>query len=79
MCRRAQGALWRAMRRVNGQIAFYPCRVFCRGLAPLITLRRQAGLRLTGHFLANHLAPSLGDRPLPAARGRLVDILNRQC
>lgn len=34
-----------------------------------------AGLRLTGHFLARHLAPSLGDRPLPAARQRLVDLI----
>jgi DNA repair protein RecO (recombination protein O) len=31
------------------------------------------GLRTTGHFLSDHLAPSLGDRPLPAARQRLVD------
>ena len=31
-----------------------------------------AGLRVTGHFLANHLAPALGERPLPAARARLV-------
>ncbi len=31
-----------------------------------------AALRLTGHFLGDRLAPSLGERPLPAARGRLV-------
>lgn len=31
-----------------------------------------AGLRTTGHFLAGVLAPALGDRPLPAARARLV-------
>ncbi len=36
------------------------------------------GLRTTGHFLAHHLAPSLGDRPLPEARQRLVDHLSRQ-
>lgn len=35
------------------------------------------GLRVTGHFLAHHLAPSLGVRPLPAARQRLVDALVR--
>lgn len=29
-------------------------------------------LDLTGHFLAERLAPSLGDRPVPAARGRLL-------
>jgi DNA repair protein RecO (recombination protein O) len=36
-----------------------------------------AGLRTTGHFLAEHLAPSLGDRPLPVQRQRLVDLLSR--
>ncbi|MGP1355408.1 DNA repair protein RecO [Roseicyclus sp.] len=36
-----------------------------------------AALRTTGHFLHNHLAPSLGDRSLPPARQRLVDLLSR--
>ncbi|MGR3571388.1 DNA repair protein RecO [Brevirhabdus sp.] len=36
-----------------------------------------AGLRTTGHFLAHRLAPSLGDRPLPPARQRLLDQLAR--
>ncbi|MFW5642020.1 MAG: DNA repair protein RecO [Roseicyclus sp.] len=31
----------------------------------------------TGHFLSAHLAPSLGHRRLPPARGRLVDLLAR--
>jgi len=35
------------------------------------------GLRVTGHFLTQHLAPSLGDRPIPPARQRLVDLLSR--
>ncbi|SFO82290.1 DNA repair protein RecO [Tranquillimonas alkanivorans] len=35
------------------------------------------GLRTTGHFLAHHIAPHLGDRPLPAARQRFVDALAR--
>ena len=35
------------------------------------------GLALTGHFLDCHVAPALGDRPLPRARGRLVDRLTR--
>lgn len=35
------------------------------------------GLAVTGHFLSGHLAPSLGDRPLPPARQRLVDRLAR--
>ncbi|MEM7722817.1 MAG: DNA repair protein RecO [Pseudomonadota bacterium] len=35
------------------------------------------GLRVTGHFLDNHLAPALGDRPMPPARHRLVDLIAR--
>ncbi|UXX84479.1 DNA repair protein RecO [Roseovarius pelagicus] len=31
------------------------------------------GFRTTGHFLRNHLAPQLGNRPLPEARQRFVD------
>ncbi|MDE4132914.1 DNA repair protein RecO [Phaeobacter sp. QD34_3] len=34
-------------------------------------------LRTTGHFLEHHLAPSLGNRPLPEARGRLLDLISR--
>jgi DNA repair protein RecO (recombination protein O) len=34
------------------------------------------GLRTTGHFLSEHLAPSLGDKPLPPARQRLVDLVS---
>lgn len=36
------------------------------------------GLRVTGHFLETHLAPSLGDKRLPASRTRLVDLLARK-
>jgi len=36
-----------------------------------------SGLGVTGHFLNDHLARSLGDKPLPAARQRLVDRLTR--
>ncbi|MEM9972312.1 MAG: DNA repair protein RecO, partial [Pseudomonadota bacterium] len=36
------------------------------------------GLRVTGHFLATGVAPSLGDRPLPKARMRLVDVFARR-
>jgi DNA repair protein RecO (recombination protein O) len=35
------------------------------------------GLRTTGHFLTHWLAPALGDRPLPAARDRLIEALSR--
>lgn len=34
-------------------------------------------LQTTGHFILNHLAKSLGDRPLPEARQRLIDALTR--
>lgn len=33
------------------------------------------GLRTTGYFLDHWLAPSLGDRPIPEARRRLIDRL----
>jgi DNA repair protein RecO (recombination protein O) len=33
------------------------------------------GLQTTGHFLSTHLAGALGDRPLPPARQRLVDLI----
>lgn len=36
------------------------------------------GLRTTGHFLERGLAHSLGNRPLPQARARLVDRLSRR-
>lgn len=36
------------------------------------------GLRTTGYFLESGLAHSLGDRPLPEARARLVDRLSRR-
>ena len=35
------------------------------------------GLATTGHFLKNRLAMQFSDRPLPAARQRLVDIIAR--
>ncbi|MGI9393613.1 MAG: DNA repair protein RecO [Boseongicola sp.] len=36
------------------------------------------GLSVTGHFLATRLAPALGDRQLPEARQRFLDILARR-
>lgn len=36
------------------------------------------GLATTGHFLTHGLAHSLGDKPLPEARARLIDRLVRQ-
>lgn len=35
-------------------------------------------LRTTGHFIENRLIRSLGDRPMPPARARLVDAIARQ-
>ena len=35
-------------------------------------------LRTTGFFLKTWLAPALGDKPLPPARQRFVDLFNRQ-
>ena len=37
-----------------------------------------AALELTGFFLRERLAPSLGDRPLPPARERLMEALRRE-
>ena len=34
-------------------------------------------LLLTGHFLTHHLAPSLGEKPIPPARQRFIDRLSR--
>lgn len=38
----------------------------------------QSGLRVLGHFLKTRLAPALGNKPLPEARSRLVDLLLRK-
>lgn len=46
-----------------------------RGSGPDAEIR--AGLVTTGHFLEHSLAPALGDRPLPAARARLIAALSR--
>lgn len=35
----------------------------------------RQGLRTTGHFLSHWLAPEMGDRPIPPARQRLIDLL----
>jgi len=36
------------------------------------------GLKTTGHFLEARLAPALGNRPLPEARGRFIDAFSRR-
>ena len=47
------------------------------GQGPATTPEIVQGLRITGHFLEKRLAPSLGDRPLPVARDRLMGRLSR--
>ena len=37
-----------------------------------------AGLQVTGYFLTQHLARAQGERPVPAARARFVDLLARR-
>lgn len=46
-----------------------------KGEAPLSEI--VEGLRTTGFFLENHLAPALGNKPPPQARRRLVEALQR--
>jgi len=48
------------------------------GQGPVSAEDINEGLVTTGHFLDCHLAPSLGERPLPAARARLVRMLARE-
>lgn len=48
-----------------------------RGQGDASTPEILEALRTTGHFLAEHLAPSLGSRTLPEARQRLIDVLSR--
>ncbi|MEM6618957.1 MAG: DNA repair protein RecO [Pseudomonadota bacterium] len=39
---------------------------------------QRDALRTTGHFLSRWLAPAQGDRPVPAARGRFIDLIERR-
>ena len=48
------------------------------GQGPANTTEIAQGLALTGHFLLRELAPMLGNRPLPEARARLLDLLARK-
>lgn len=50
---------------------------FLCGTGPASAQDLAQGFRLTAHFLAQHLAPSLGAKPIPAARQRFVDIVLR--
>lgn len=55
-------------------LPFPPC---LAGAPPADAAELVAGLATTGHFLENVLARDLGDRPIPAARQRLVALLAR--
>lgn len=47
------------------------------GQGPVSDSEILDGLKTTGYFLENRLAVSLGDRNLPVARQRLIDLLSR--
>lgn len=48
------------------------------GQGPAPDAEVALGLQTTGYFLAHRLAPALGNKPLPDARGRFVDIFSRR-
>lgn len=47
------------------------------GQGPVTQEEVSLGLQTTGHFLKARLATALGNKPLPEARQRLIDRLNR--
>ena len=47
-----------------------------RGDAPDAEIAQA--LRVTGHFLSEHLVPELGRKPLPEARARYLDLFTRR-
>ncbi len=55
-----------------------PLPPFLLGQGPADTAELSAALVTTGHFLQHHLARDLGDRPLPEARQRFVQLLARR-
>lgn len=48
------------------------------GQGPASDAEIVQGLDVTGHFLRHHLAPHLGNRPLPDARARFVERFTRR-
>ncbi|MBI6629235.1 DNA repair protein RecO [Pontibaca salina] len=49
-----------------------------RGIGPAPDKEIAEGLRVTGHFLTDHLAPALGNNPLPDSRARFVETFARR-
>ncbi len=54
-----------------------PLPKFLQGTGPASPQELAAGLRLTGHFLDTRVAPALGEKTIPSARTRLVDLVAR--
>lgn len=52
-----------------------PC---LRGEGPAPDAEIAEALRTTGYFLEHRLAPALGHRPVPEARGRFIDLFARR-
>lgn len=48
-----------------------------RGVGNAPDIEVALGLETTGYFLTHHLAPDLGNRPVPDARARFVDAFSR--
>lgn len=48
------------------------------GQGPATARELLQGLAISGHFLDQWVRPALGDRPLPAARARLIQRMTRQ-
>ena len=55
-----------------------PLPAFLLGQGPADAAELSAALITTGHFLEHHLARGLGNRPLPEARQRFVQLLARR-
>ena len=49
-----------------------------RGVGPAPDAEIAEGLNVTGHFLTDHLAPALGNVPLPESRARFVETFARR-
>ncbi|WP_116132555.1 DNA repair protein RecO [Tropicimonas sp. IMCC34043] len=67
---RASAGIW-----ADKLLPLPPC---LRGTPPGSTAELLEGLQTTGHFLERRLAPAMGNRPLPAARRRFVEVLARE-
>ncbi len=55
-----------------------PLPLCLRGEGDAPDVEVATGLKTTGYFLENHVAPALGHTPLPQARARFVDQLTRR-